>query len=176
MRPLSCPHHCGPFWFAWGLQGTIWRRVGCGGKTSGCACKTTNLRKAKISFVISFCPSFRMVQLGSHRTDIYEFDIWSIFESLLIKLKFHWNLPKITALYVKTVHFYFAEFVLKREIVNKTKTHTFIFNKIPLPPKIVSLIRQCEEMQNWTSLRWQHNTAHARCFLDNKGNGHIGYT
>jgi hypothetical protein len=63
---------CSGLQLAWGLQGTVWQLVGCGGKTLGRVCKTAKLRKANISFVISVCPSFRMEQLGSHRTDFYE--------------------------------------------------------------------------------------------------------
>ena len=40
------------------------------------------LRKATVSFVMSFCPSARMEQLGSHGTDSVKFHISVFFENL----------------------------------------------------------------------------------------------
>ena len=67
------------------------------------------LRKATISFVmsvrLSFRLSVRMEQLSSQRTDFPEI-CYEDFENSLRKFKFHWNLTRTKALYMKTdTHF-----------------------------------------------------------------------
>jgi len=47
------------------------------------------LRKANINFVMSVRPSVRMEQLGSHRTDSMQIDIWVFFENLSTEFKFY---------------------------------------------------------------------------------------
>ena len=50
------------------------------------------LRKAAVGFAVSV----RMEQLGSHWTDFHEIWHLRIFRKYFEKIKFHWNLPRIT--------------------------------------------------------------------------------
>jgi len=48
----------------------------------------SKLLKVTVSFVISACPSIRMEQLVSQRTDFHELYVWVFFENLSRKFKF----------------------------------------------------------------------------------------
>jgi hypothetical protein len=83
-----------------------------------------------------------MVQLGSHWTNSDKIWYLRLFRKFVIKFKFHWNPTKITGTLHETFSHlwqYLTEFFLEWEIfqikvVEKIKTHTFIYLFIYLFP------------------------------------------
>ena len=111
------------------------------------------LRKATISFVMSFC---QFVRPSAWNNPIFmKFHIFIFFENLSRKSKFHWNLTRIT----ETLH-------------ENLCTGMIISPWIILRMRNVSYWR-CREYQktflrySQQGHRWQYNTAHALCVLDN---------
>ena len=63
------------------------------------------LRKATICFVMSICPSVRPYAWNNSAPTgqiFMKFDIWVFSENLSTKLKFKWNLTRITDTFMKT--------------------------------------------------------------------------
>ena len=135
------------------------------------------VRKATVSFVMcvspSVLPSVRTELIGSHQTDFHE--IWYLSSIRKFVQKIQVSLKSDRVLNMKPyVHLLLriSEFFLEWEmfltgVVEKLKTQV-IFNTLLFCRKFCHLWDQCGKIwQNQTGHRWQYNTAHALCELDN---------
>jgi hypothetical protein len=120
------------------------------------------------------CPSVRTEQLGSYRTDFYKIRYLWIFRNSFQKIQVSLKSDNNNG----TLHEDLCTFMIisrwilvrMRNVSDKIcrenqNTHFMLNNFFP---KIAPFMRKCGKMwQSQTGHRWQHNTAHALCMLDN---------
>ena len=94
LRPLSCPHHCGPCWFAadCSLHGDCKEQFGnwlvAEERRWGAFAKLQNCEKRILASSFLFVRPFAWNNSAPTGRIFMKFDIWGIFENLLRKLSF----------------------------------------------------------------------------------------
>jgi hypothetical protein len=128
------------------------------------------LRKATISFVLSLC---RCVCPSAWNNSaptgwiFMKFDTWVFFGSLSRRFGFYYNITRITGpLREDQCRFMIMRYVADKSCRENQNTHFVCSNFFSRKP--CRLWDNVEKIwSNRTGHRWQYNTAHAHCALDN---------